>query len=110
MIICAEALVSQRVLFVRSISTRACASLWWIPLSPRRLDDSSAAARDCSADHVGLSSLIPHFSTGKSSLRADLDNPSQPSSPSVRHEIMDDKCSDLNPNLIQDYKPVAHLE
>lgn len=54
-------------------------------------------------------SLIPHFSSGKSSLRADLDNPSQPSSPSVRHEIMDDKCSDLNPNLIQDYKPVAHL-
>lgn len=57
-----------------------------------------------------FSSLILHFSTGKiftsgrsrRSISAEL--------PSVRHEIVGDKCSDFNPNLIQDYKPVAHLE
>lgn len=91
---CAEVLLFPRV---PALASR-------VPVSTFN-DDSP----DCSANPAALSSLILRFSARKSPLQANLDNPSPPSPPSVRHEIGDDKCSDFNPNLMQDYKPVAHL-
>lgn len=78
---CRSACFSMCSVFVHAITSRVSTSFWWVPLSLRWLDDSSAAARDCSANHVGLSFVILHFSTDKSSLQADQDNPSPPSSP-----------------------------